>query len=313
MDRMKEQYEIRTRSYLQRRTYVLLRLDGVSFSKYTKGLERPFDKGLIDDMNEVAIFLCEKIQGARFSFVQSDEISILLTDFENKETSAWFDYEVQKIVSVSASMAAAKFNQLRLIRALNMKTYQIKHTEDENLVFDIVKNLKLPYFDSRAFVVSDPFEVANYFIARQKDCSRNSITMAAQSLYSHKELMGKSSSEKQEMMFKKGVNWNDYPIRFRRGGFICKKEIDGPNNSKRNKWICVDLPIFTQEQGFLYSQIPVISGASKVISLTELYNKTVEDGTSQICKLCNSKTGPDHVGGCDRDNEKGCAWNNNKQ
>src|ERR1035437_8177555 len=104
MARMKEQYENRTKFLLPRRSYVILRLDGVAFHTYCKKFKKPFDDDFIEDMNETAKFLCSKIQGAKFAFVQSDEISILLTDFENIATAAWFDNEVQKIVSVSASI-----------------------------------------------------------------------------------------------------------------------------------------------------------------------------------------------------------------
>lgn len=304
-DRMKG-YEVCSKTSLPKRTPVIIRIDGKAFHTYTKGCERPFDQGLMDDMNDTTKYLCKNIQGAKFGYVQSDEISILLTDYETVDTQGWFEYEVQKIVSVAASMATSKFNQLRTMRV-------ISETEDGNFIKDYIESMRLAEFDARVFSITDPFEVANYFIWRQKDATRNSISMAAQFHCGHDATLNKSSDEKQEMIFQKtGVNWNDYPERFKRGAIIRKVEYEKDGN-KRNKWDNVPTPIFTKEQGFLYSQIPVISGASKVISLTELYNRTVEDGTSQICKLCNSKTGPDHVGGCDRDKEKGCAWNNNKQ
>ena len=115
-DRMKKAYENRTRFYLPRRAYSILRLDGRSFHTFCKGLKKPFDAGLIADMDATACYLCKNIQGAKFAFVQSDEISILLTDFNEIGTDAWFDGNIQKMVSVAASMATAKFNQLRLIR-----------------------------------------------------------------------------------------------------------------------------------------------------------------------------------------------------
>ena len=101
-NRIKENYENRTRIYLPRRTYTVIRIDGKSFGTYAKGLTRPFDQGLIEDMDETACYLCKNIQGAKFGFVQSDEISILLTDFDTFTTDAWFDGNIQKIVSVAA-------------------------------------------------------------------------------------------------------------------------------------------------------------------------------------------------------------------
>lgn len=117
-NRMKNSYEKRTKNFLPRRTYTIIRLDGKAFHTYTKGLKRPFDMGFINDMNETAKYLCENIQGCKFAYVQSDEISLLLTDFDKITTDAWYDGNIQKIVSVSASLATAFFNKLRIKRLL---------------------------------------------------------------------------------------------------------------------------------------------------------------------------------------------------
>ena len=116
--RMKSNYESRSRIFLTRRTPVICRLDGKAFHTWTRGLKKPFDEGLIDDMEATTKFLCENIQGVKLGYCQSDEISLLLTDYETLDTQAWFDYNVQKMTSISASMATAKFNQLRLQRNL---------------------------------------------------------------------------------------------------------------------------------------------------------------------------------------------------
>jgi tRNA(His) guanylyltransferase len=193
--RMKENYEFRARSALPRRTYTIIRLDGKAFHSYTRGLERPFDLEFMDDMAETAIYLCQEVQGCKLAYTQSDEISLVLTDFEGTTTQAWFDGDQQKIVSISASSATARFNQLR--------------------------PGKLARFDSRAFTIPDPTEVENYFIWRQKDATRNSVSMAAQAHFSHAELQGKSVNEMQEMLFTKhDINWNDYDPRFKRGSTI---------------------------------------------------------------------------------------------
>lgn len=277
MKRMKEQYEIRTRTYLPRRSYVIIRIDGKNFGNYTKGLERPFDNGFAEDMNETTKYLCKNIQGAKFGYVQSDEISILITDFDKTTSQSWFDYQVQKMVSVSASMASAKFNNLRLQRMINDIDMDMG-----DLLFSKIPNMNLASFDARVFSIPDPFEVHNYFVARQNDATKNSISMAAQSMYPHEELKGKNGSEMQEMMFQKGVNWNDYPVRFKRGGFICKEKYtygalggeDVPENFKlgpveRTRWVSIDPPIFTKEKDFTYSRIPVIGGDG-VITLSDL-------------------------------------------
>lgn len=215
MARMKENYESRSRHYLTRRTPVIIRIDGKAFHTYTKGLLKPFDEGLIDDMNYTAMHLCAEIQGAKCAYVQSDEISILLTDFDKLTTDAWFDYEIQKMTSVAASLATAKFNDSRTKRYLNKVDCET-HIADLELP-------KLAYFDARAFNIPKE-EVANYFLARQKDAVKNSIASVAQSLYSHSELKGKNQSEQQEMIFQKGQNWNNYSAWQKRGRFVQKHE-----------------------------------------------------------------------------------------
>jgi tRNA(His) 5'-end guanylyltransferase len=245
-DRLKSFYEHRTRYMLPRRTFSIIRIDGKAFHSYTRGLKEPFDDQLMSDMDETAKFLCENIQGAKFAYVQSDEISILLTDFDKIETDAWFDGNIQKMCSVSASMATGIFNQLR--------------------------PGKLAFFDSRVFTIPYQIEVENYFIWRQQDATRNSITSVAQSLYSHKELEGKNGDQKQEMIFQKGINWNDYAPRYKRGRGIIKEvyTVSGltadensqrqwpVENVQRTRWIVADVPVFTQCKDFFSRIFPVM-------------------------------------------------------
>lgn len=221
-DRMKNNYENVTRYYLPKRTYTIIRIDGKSFHTFTKNYDRPYDLKLMDYMDNTALFLCENIQGCKLAYVQSDEISLVLTDFDTLTTEGFFTGNIQKICSISASMATARFNEL---------------LEDKS---------NLAFFDSRVFTIPSRTEVCNYFIWRQQDAVRNSIQMASQSLFSHRELQHKNTSTLQEMMFSKGVNWNDYPIRFKRGGCVVKKEFD---------WWVVEPPIFTQEQSWLRKYI----------------------------------------------------------
>lgn len=258
-DRMKS-YEFSSRTYLGPRSYVVVRLDGKAFHSYAKGLKRPFDEGFADDMNETAKFLCENLQGAQFAYVQSDEISIFLTTVGNVNTQPLFKNQIQKITSISAAMAAVKFYQLRLNRNVEKEYSQ----DGIDGVFDVINSKKLPFFDSRVMCFSDPYEVHNYFVWRQQDATRNSISMAAQSLFSHKELHKKSTNEMQDMMMtQKGVNWNDYPVRFKRGGFICRKSYEIKNDNGlaiRNRWSIVDPPIFTKDKEFTFSKIPTQFG-----------------------------------------------------
>lgn len=270
-DRMKSQFEDRTRISVLRKTYTLIRVDGKAFHTYTRGLKRPFDQGLIEDMNETAAYLCKNIQGSKFAYVQSDEISVLVTDFDSITTDMWFDGNLQKMASVASSLATAKFNQLRMKRSCWDGA-----DVDGYLDADDLEKFPLACFDARVFQIPQSVEVENYFIWRQQDAVRNSISSVAQSLYSHKELEGKSSNQKQEMIFQKGINWNDYTSREKRGGFIERVEIKvdpfmnpHPSLGKKNttnkdsgirkKWQSVECPIFTQNREFLKSRIPSFS------------------------------------------------------
>jgi tRNA(His) guanylyltransferase len=265
--RMKENYENRTRIQLPRRTYTIIRIDGKAFHTYTRGLQRPFDEGLIADMDETAIYLCKNIQGAKFGFVQSDEISILVTDFDTLTTDAWFDGNIQKIVSISASMATAKFNQLRMTRIIKNSI----RVEGDGIVHITpyekeILNMKLAEFDARTFTIPSSTEVANYMIWRQVDTVRNSISSVAQSLYSAKELHGKNTNDMQEMIFQKGINWNDYDPKYKRGRFIFKQVVEletefidaekKQDSYIRHRWVSDECPTFTQNIDFLYGFIP---------------------------------------------------------
>jgi len=267
-DRMKGFYEDRTRFLLPRRTYTIIRIDGKAFHTYTRGLVQPFDQGLIEDMDATACYLCKNIQGSKFGYVQSDEISILMTDFDAIGTDAWFDGNIQKIVSVAAGLATAEFNRLRLLRIIKNSI----SIEGDGLVSikpyekDIL-TMKLATFDARVFTIPADYEVENYFLWRQKDATRNSISSVARSLYSQKELEGKNSDQKQEMIFQKGINWNDYALKLKRGRFIQKEMVEmktevwkpyikEPTNYFRSVWKSAECPIFTQDREFLQNQIP---------------------------------------------------------
>jgi tRNA(His) 5'-end guanylyltransferase len=256
-DRMKSFYEDRTRYQLTRRTNTIIRIDGKAFHTYTKGLQRPFDQGLMEDMNKTTEYLCQNIQGAKFGYVQSDEISILITDYDDIDTHAWFDANLQKMASIAASLATAEFNRLRLIRKMNTTVATAG---------SILEQFKHAMFDARVFQIPYQEEVINYFIWRQQDATRNSISSVAQSLYSAKELHGKKTSDMQEMIFQKGINWNDYSPREKRGSIIRRVEhvyarrdepiMDGKTRVieayKRKKWEAdINTPIISQDKDYL--------------------------------------------------------------
>lgn len=266
--RMKENFEHRTRYFLPRRTYTIARIDGKAFHTYTRGCAKPFDFDLMDDMAETAKYLCENIQGAVLAYAQSDEITIVMTDFAKTTTSAWFDGNIQKIVSVSASLATAKFNLLRVQRDLDLFRFD---EHGRRMTGQDVNALHLAHFDSRCFTIPDPVEVENNLIWRNQDCTRNSIQMVARALASHKECNDLNQSELQELIHSRGQNWNDYPTRAKRGTVIRKEEYlveisrDDFKGEKeyapRTRWIIdKEPPVFTQDRSYLRRIIPVYDG-----------------------------------------------------
>jgi tRNA(His) guanylyltransferase len=263
-DRMKENYENRARYFLPRRTHTILRLDGKAFHTYTKGLDRPFDKGLMADMDSAIMAMLPQLQGAVLAYTQSDEISILLTDFEKETTDAWFDGNIQKISSVAASIITAEFNKLRINR--NRDAWNANKQTTRFPGFE-----ELAYFDCRTFTIPDRIEVMNYFRWRQQDCIRNSVSMVAQSNFSHKELHGKNQSQMHEMLHNKGVNWaTDFTDGEKNGRVIMKEEFRADNlcgevnlsDGKpaapimRTRWVSRGAWVFTKDEGKLLNYIP---------------------------------------------------------
>jgi len=261
-ERMKEQYEHRTRYSVPRRTYSIIRLDGKAFHTYTSKLLKPFDHNLYTDMNDAIIALLPHIQGAVFAYTQSDEISVLVTDFALPTTCAWFDGNIQKIASVSASIITAEFNKLRWIRRniIQETTTGKSHFNPTNTA----------YFDSRVFTIPDRTEVMNYFIWRNQDCSRNSVSMLAQDLFSHKELQGKSTTEMIEMtaQHNSGCSWTALNQDLKFGRLIVKETYTVSNfhdpsmillgdlTSERSRWVVKPAWRFTEDKDKILSMIP---------------------------------------------------------
>jgi tRNA(His) 5'-end guanylyltransferase len=255
---MKRAYESRTRTLLPRRTYTLLRVDGKSFHTYTRDCDRPYDVGLIADMDAAAKRLCQEVSGARLAFVQSDEISLLLTDFETTQTEAWFDGNVQKVASISASIATAAFNQARLAR--------LEGTGANPAEFEMA------VFDSRVWTIPERAEVANYFVWRQQDASRNSLSMTARAHFDQERLHGLTGGELHELLWaEQGVNWNNLPVGFKRGRAVVPDLLEGSaefidrrtghlcvaEGVTRRTWQVVDPPVFTQDREWLLARIPL--------------------------------------------------------
>ena len=259
-DRMKA-YENISRIYLPKRLPVIIRVDGRAFHTLTRGFTRPFDKVLHESMWCTAEALCNQIGGVKLAYTQSDEISLLLTNDDTQETEPWFGNNLQKLVSIASSIATLAFNQYFYD---TFKAW-IGDPDVEPGQLDLLnaydKAIMKAQFDARAFVLP-PSEVVNYFIWRQQDATRNSIQLVAQSLFPHKELMHKNTDQLQEMIFQKGINWNDYPTYYKRGLCYVKKPtkvrtvIDMKDMSEteiiRNRWTPdYDIPIFTQDRSYI--------------------------------------------------------------
>lgn len=239
-DRMKG-YEQAARTYLTRRMPVIIRVDGKAFHSFTKGHDKPWDLQIRDSMTEAAKYLMEEIQGAKLAYVQSDEISVLITDYDSLESEAWFNKNVLKMTSVAASMATMAFN----------KEYVLGKRPREGWAL----------FDARPFVLPKE-EVCNYFIWRQQDAVRNSIQGLGQKYFSHKQLHGVNCKEIQENLFNAfNVNWNDCETWQKRGWTLVRKMYEtsvGDDLVFRSvvepDW---DIPTFTQDRDYIDSRIYV--------------------------------------------------------
>lgn len=226
--RMKEFYEQVPKTRLIRRMPVAVRIDGRAFHTFTRSFNRPFDDFLIDCMQQTMKYLCENIQGCVIGYTQSDEITLILVDYKKLNSSAFFDYEVQKICSISASMATMAFNRIfreklqEMDREIMEKAWDAPEIELE-LYKTYEKALQRgAMFDARCFNIPKE-EVANLLWWRMHDATRNSIQMVGQANFSDKELHGKTCNDIQDMlMTQKGINWNDFPTHKKRGSCCIK-------------------------------------------------------------------------------------------
>ncbi len=195
-DRIKR-YEQVTNYRLTPRTPLFIRVDGKTFHTYTRNMEKPFDAKLIAAMVHATQQTAKQMSGFKLAYTQSDEATFLLIDYDGFDTQGWFDYELQKVVSITASTFTAYLNAT------------------------MSEGLNLAVFDARAFTVPES-DMANVFLWRQKDWARNSIQMLARAHFSHKELMGKKHAEIHEMLHTKGVNWALLNDQLKNGTYVTR-------------------------------------------------------------------------------------------
>ena len=226
-DRMKN-YENVTRIYLEPKKPIIVRIDGRAFHTYTKGFIKPFDDIMIASMEKTLQTLCEEVGGVLFGYTQSDEITLILVDYKDINTAAWFDYEVQKLCSISASMATLYFNKFfkQSVEEFDINSI-IKEKEVDN--YKLLNSYKRALntgamFDSRCFNIPKE-EVCNLIYWRQLDATRNSIQMVGQANFSHKELQGLTCNKIQDKLITEtDINWNNYPTYLKRGTSCLKKD-----------------------------------------------------------------------------------------
>lgn len=274
-ERMKG-YEKRNRYYLQRRMPVILRLDMRAGHSFTKGFERPFDEVFIKSMQETAQYLCENIQNCKLSYQQSDEITLLLVDYDKLNTDCFFDYRVDKLCSIAASMATMAFNNIfsKYVKEFDLELAYNDNgidTEENRKLWEIYKKAinKGAMFDARCFNIPKE-EVTNLIYWRQLDASRNSIQMVGQANFSHKELQNKSCNDIQDMlMIQKGINWNDLPTYQKRGSCCVKEEYAVNDNGEEVEVDCVtdvDEPVDSvtfRSHWIIDKEIPIFKGEGR--------------------------------------------------
>lgn len=221
--RMKE-YEYVTRNYLVNRVPIIVRIDGKAFHKFTRGLDKPCDKIFMESMKKTTVELCKQVQGTVMGYTQSDEISLVLMNTSDRNSELWFNNNLSKIISVSASIATVEFNK-------TFMNLGVQYELDNNVLFDN-KNNNHKYsskymtanFDSRAFNIPRE-EVINYFIWRQRDCQKNAVNSAARTMFSHKQLQGLNQKQlKEKMLTEKGLNFDKVFADVFKNGMIVIKE-----------------------------------------------------------------------------------------
>ncbi|MEO3387368.1 tRNA(His) guanylyltransferase Thg1 family protein [Mesorhizobium sp. CAU 1741] len=201
-NRMKEYEAVETARRFDVKLPVYARIDGRSFSTFTRGMNRPYDERMSRAMVETTKYLVAETH-ARAGYTQSDEISLVWLAEEDR-SDIFFSGKVQKMASVLASMAAAKFARVCP-----------PGYED-----------RLPHFDCRVLQIPSKMEAANAFLWRAMDARKNAISMAAQARFSSKALHGKRQRDMLEMLSEIGIYFEDYPAWFKDGTFARRKVVE---------------------------------------------------------------------------------------
>ena len=253
--RMKD-YEMRDRYFLQKRIPVAIRVDMRAGHTFTKGFERPFDKVFMKSMQETAKYMCKNMGNAKFAYVQSDEITIILVDYDTLETDCWFNYRTDKLCSISASMATVAFNKF-FYKNVEEYSESVAVLQDFDIEKKYLEKLdkaaeKGAMFDARVFNIPKE-EVTNLIYWRQLDATRNSIQMVGQANFSHKQLQHKSCNDIQNMLLiEKDINWNNFPTTMKRGSCcIRNRSVCEPYG---NTVLAPGLPI---GEWFIDNEIPI--------------------------------------------------------
>lgn len=257
-DRMKG-YENASRFSLTRRVPVIIRVDGKAFHTFTRGMQKPFDRVLMTAMQKTMKYLCENVQNCVFGYTQSDEITLVLTDYKTINTDAWFGNGVQKMASVAASMATMAFNRAFANEWGNLFGNDETHEYASEVLFNKVGEA---IFDARVFTIPKD-EICNCLIWRQQDATRNSIEAVGQAFFSHSELHKKTCNQIQDMLWNThSVNWNDYPIDCKRGSCCFKEVVEFETQApkvpektitvSRRRWVIdKEPPVFTQDREYI--------------------------------------------------------------
>lgn len=255
--RMKENYENVSKTKLLRRTPVAIRIDGKAFHTFTRGFKKPFDDILIQSMEETMLYLCKNIQGCVLGYHQSDEITLILTDYKRFNSDAWFDYEVQKLCSIAASMATMAFNTA-FEKRVREWGWQQGFPDKTNEWTPEIATLWFKYhdaiekgamFDARCFNIPRE-EVTNLIYWRQLDAMRNSVQTVGQANFSHKQLNKKNQETIKKMLKdEKGIDWErDFATCYKRGT-CCVRDYNG-------QWyVDTEIPIFKGENRAYIEQL----------------------------------------------------------
>lgn len=249
-------YENESDKKLVKKLPVIIRVDGRAFHTFAKKLEKPFDDLLIDSMQETMRYLCKHVAGCVLGYCQSDEISLLIQDYKNEETQAWFENRVNKLCSVTASMATFAFNRAFENKVTEFYDYcadskQLFEQNEDRIKVLLECSDKGATFDARAFTL--PFnEVTNYFYWREADAMRNSVEMVGFANFSAKQLHKVNTDGIKKMLLEKGIDYDKIPVYKQRGTCCIKTKM--PSLSRDNKpimrtvWVVdIDIPIFKGE------------------------------------------------------------------